>query len=612
MEQLVKNILSVAQCDNEEVMSANANKNATVFSTQRDLFAGEVAKYIAHNYLLPKHLSEAHHNGSIHIHDLDYFPLSGQTNCCLVNLQDMLENGFKMNDVEITTPTNINTAMTLASQIVMAVASSQYGGISFDRLDEVLAPYVSKSYLKYVREGSQEGVNDVDGYSLRKVRKAVYDSCQTFLYQVNSMTCTSGQSPFISVGFGLGTSWEAKLIQEMILQVQIDGLGKNHVTPIFPKLIYSVKDGVNHKPEDPNYDIKQLALECSSKRLYPDILNYDKTVEVTGSFKASMSCRSFLSPWYNEQGELQHSGRTNLGVQTINLVMIGLESNKDFDKFWNILDERINLAKEMCEYRLEVLSKVQAKSAPILYTEGALMRLDPEDYVLPHLLERGSSISIGYIGLNELANSMFDNETHLFDSEEKQKFTLDVLKYLDNKIKQFKDETGVGYSTYATPSESQCKRLRDKCVEKFGIIQGVTDKEYFTNSFHLEAGKQADPYSRMEFEAQYIPHSNGGFISYSELPDMRRNIEALENLWDFSYNVTPYYAINTPADQCFECSFEGTMTSTSKGFVCPSCDNADQDKMYVVRRVSGYLGNPNKRPFNKGKLTECKDRKINK
>ncbi|UUW39728.1 putative anaerobic ribonucleoside triphosphate reductase [Vibrio phage VPMCC14] len=612
MEQLAKNILSVAQCDNEEVMSANANKNATVFSTQRDLFAGEAAKYIAHNYLLPKNLSDAHEQGLIHIHDLDYFPLSGMTNCCLINLEDMLENGFKMNDVEITTPTNINTAMNLASQIVMAVASCQYGGISFDRLDEVLSPYVTKSYLKYFREGSQEGVSDVDGYSLRKVRKAVYDACQTFEYQVNSMTCTSGQQAFISVGFGLGTSWEEKLIQEMLLRVRIEGLGKNKVTAIFPKLIYSIRDGVNHKPNDPNYDIKQLALECSSKRLYPDILNYDKIVEITGSFKSSMSCRSFLSPWYNEQGKLQHSGRTNLGVQSINLVMIGLEANKDFDKFWNLLDDRIALAKEMCEYRLEILSKVQAKSAPILYTDGALMRLHPEAYILPNLLSRGSSISIGYIGLNELANSMFEDETHLFDSEEKQKFTLDVLKYLDGKIKQFKEETGIGYSTYATPSESQCKRLRDKCVDKFGIVKGVTDKEYFTNSFHLEAGKQTDPYSRMDFEAQYIPHSNGGFISYSELPDIKLNLEALENLWDYSYNVTPYYAINTPADQCFECNYEGTMISTSKGFVCPQCDNPDQDNMYVLRRVSGYLGNPNKRPFNKGKLTECKDRKINK
>ncbi|AGH32032.1 anaerobic ribonucleoside reductase large subunit [Vibrio phage PWH3a-P1] len=592
-------------------MSANANKDAAVFSTQRDLFAGESAKYVAHNYLLPKHLSDAHQKGLIHIHDLDYFPLSGMTNCCLIHLEDMLTNGFKMNNVEITTPTNINTAMTLASQIVMAVASSQYGGISFNRLDEVLAPYVTKTLSKQRTEALNEGVKDVDGYANRKTRKDVYDACQTFLYQVNSMTCTSGQSPFISVGFGLGTSWEAKLIQEMILQVQIDGLGKNKVTPVFPKLIYSVRDGINHKPEDPNYDIKQLALECSSKRLYPDILNYDKTVEITGSFKASMSCRSFLSPWYNEKGELQHSGRTNLVVVTLNLVMIGLEANKDFNKFWKLLDERITLAKEMCEYRLEVLSKVQAKSAPILYTEGALMRLQPEDYVLPHLLKRGSSISIGYIGLNELANSMFNNNEHLFNSEEKQKFTLDVLKYIDGKVIQFKEETGVGYSTYATPSESQCKRLRDKCVDKFGIVDGVTDKEYFTNSFHLEAGKQTDPYSRMDFEAQYIPHSNGGFISYSELPDMRRNLEALEDLWDFSYNITPYYAINTPVDQCFECGFEGNMTSTSKGFVCPDCGNSEQDKMYVIRRVSGYLGNPNKRPFNKGKLTECNDRKIN-
>lgn len=608
---LVENILKVVGCEDEELMSANANKDATVFSTQRDLIAGEAAKYIAHEVLLPKHISKVHKEGLIHVHDLDYFPLSGMTNCCLINLKDMLDNGFKMNEVEIESPTNINTAMTLASQIVMAVASCQYGGISFNRFDEILGIYVIKSFNKYLIEAEELEIPDKLRYAKRKIRKAVYDACQTFEYQVNSMTCTSGQSPFISVGFGLGTSWEEQLIQEMILQVRINGLGKNKSTAIFPKLIYSLKNGVNLNKGDPCYFIKQKALECSSKRLYPDILNYDKVVEITGSFKASMGCRSFLSDWKDESGASYHSGRTNLGVSTLNLPMIALESTS-VEEFWNNLSDGIMLAKEVCEYRLERLKSVQAKSAPILYTEGALMRLQPEDYIYNHLISRGSSLSIGYIGLNETVNTLIDDTDHLFDSEEKQKLSLDIIKFIYEMVEGFKKDSGIGYSVYATPSESQCKRLRDCAAEKFGIVQGVTDKEYFTNSFHLEAKKQTDPYSRMMFESQYIPYSSGGFISYSELPDMRKNLEALEDLWDFSYNTIPYYAINTPADKCYECNFEGTMECKSKGFVCPSCGNSDQGRMNVIRRVSGYLGNPNTRPFNKGKSKECEDRVTNK
>lgn len=609
MEDVFKSIVDIANSSNQDVFTENANKSAEVFSTHRDLIAGEVAKYIAKEYLLPKHLAKEHNDGYIHIHDLDYAPLSGQTNCCLVDLADMLKNGFNMNGVAITQPTNINTAMTLSSQIVMAVASNQYGGISFDRFDEMMAEYVTKSYNKYLIEADDFGV-EPKRYADSKIRKAVYDACQTLEYQVNSMTCVSGQSPFLSIGFGLGTSWEARLIQEMLLRVRIAGLGKDKVTAIFPKLIYTIKSDVNLTQSTPNYDIKQLALECSSKRIYPDILNYDKVVEVTGSFKASMGCRSFLSKW-EEGGKEIHSGRTNLGVVTISLPMIAVEANKDIELFYKLLDDKLNIAKEVCEFRLDYLSRVQAKTAPVLYMEGALMRLPADECVLPHLIRRGSSISIGYIGLNETVNALVDEATHLFDSSVKRKLSLDILKYFDNRVKLFKEQSGVGYSSYATPSESQCKRLRDTTFNKFGLIAGVTDKEYFTNSFHLEAGKQTDVYSRMDFEAQYIKYSTGGFISYGELPNMKNNLEALENIWDYSYNVTPYYAVNTPADKCLECQFEGVLTPTSRGFVCPSCGNSDSTKLYAIRRISGYLSNPHKRPFNNGKTQECKDRVLN-
>lgn len=604
-------ILDIVLQEDEDTSTDNANKDSAVFSTQRDLIAGAAAKHIAEHHLIPKHLTEAHKEGLIHIHDMDYFPLMGYTNCCLVNLRDMLENGFRMNGVQIETPKGIQTAMTLASQIVMAVGSQQYGGISFNRLDEVMENYVTQTYLKWLRVAEDSGVPDKLSFAKERVRKDTYDACQTFEYQVNSMTCTSGQTPFLSVGFGLGTSWEARLLQEMILKVREEGIGKSKITAIFPKLIYSIKDGTNHKQGDVNYDIKQLALRCAAKRLYPDILNYDQVVETTGSFKASMGCRSFLSEWYNEQGDLQHSGRCNLGVSTLNLPLIALQAKKDIKKFWKLLDNGLDLCKQVCKYRLQVLSKTQAKQAPTLYVEGALMRVEPEDYVLPHLLTRGSSISIGYIGLNEMVNALFGSETHIFDDLEKKNFALKVLKYFDDYVADLKESTGVGYSVYATPSERQCYRLCKCAEDKFGIISGVTDKEYFTNSFHLEADKQTDPYSRMLFEAEFITYSVGGFISYGEFPDMTKNIEALEDVWDFSYHTTPYYAINVPSDKCLKCNFEGELLNKSKGFVCPSCHNNDPKTLYAIRRVSGYLGNPAQRPFNIGKSKEVQNRLKN-
>jgi len=288
IKNLLDNVLSVASATNQEVITENANKSAFLFSTQRDLIAGEVAKHLAKIHFFDSDLVQAHEDGLIHIHDLDYFPLTPMTNCSLVNLRDMLANGFKMNGITIETPTNINTAMTLASQIVMAVGSCQYGGISFDRLDEVMQDYVEKSYYKYLKEAPVLGIPDEQGYAEKKVRKATYDACQTFEYQVNSMTCTSGQTPFLTVGIGLSTSWFGQLFQEMMLKVRIEGIGKERVTPIFPKMLFTQKEGVNLTPEDPCYHLKQLAVECSSKRLYPDVLNYEQIEKVTGSFKASM------------------------------------------------------------------------------------------------------------------------------------------------------------------------------------------------------------------------------------------------------------------------------------------------------------------------------------
>jgi ribonucleoside-triphosphate reductase len=407
----------------------------------------------------------------------------------------------------------------------------------------------------------------------------------------------------------MGESWEATLIQKAILQVRIDGLGKDKTTAIFPKLVFGIKDGLNHKPSDPNYEVKELALECASKRMYPDVLNYDKTVEITGGYKAPMGCRSFLAYHEDESGKEFYAGRNNLGVVSLNLPKYAVEAQGNMTRFLEILDSNIWIAHKALQYRLERLSTVQAKSAPIMYMEGALgLRLAPEEYVLPHLLERGASISMGYIGLEEAANAMFGTDTHILDSKEKQTFALGILKILASKAAFWKKEENIGYSIYATPSESLCNRFCKAIVQTHGEIAGVTDKGYLTNSFHLDVLKETDPYSKAEFEAQFIPYSSGGHISYAEQPSLITNPKALEMLWDFSYGVTPYYAVNMPIDKCFECGFEGEFTCSSEGFVCPSCGNSNPEKCSVTRRVCGYLGNPGTRPFNEGKQSEMTKR----
>lgn len=620
---LHKNIVGLVDQTNPDLLHENANKESTVFHVQRDLLAGEISRYYALNYLLPREIAREHLAGNIHFHDLDYFPMMGMTNCCLVDLENMLKNGFKMGNARIVQPKSIQTAATVVSQIAAAVASSQYGGTSFDRLDEVLAPYVTMTYkkeydraMKMFRRFTGTDVV-VDKLALDCIaseariatEKAVFDACQTLEYQVNTIYSTNGQTPFLTFGFGMGTSWEARLVQEGILKNRIAGLGKEGTTPVFPKLVFGLRDGVNLKPTDPNYDIKQLALECATLRMYPDILNYDKTVEITGGYKAPMGCRSFLSYWEDEDGKETYSGRNNLGVISLNIPKIAMEAQLDYDKFWILLDKYCEIAHRGLQYRLERLATVKAKSAPIMYMEGALgLHLDSEELVLPHLLKRGASISLGYIGLEEAANALLGSFIHTYDEPEKQHFALDVVKFLDKKAKEWKDAEGVGYSVYATPSESLCNRFCKAIVREYGEFEGVTDKGYLTNSFHLDVLKKVNPYDKIDFEAPYIPHSAGGHICYGEFPNMQHNIEALEDVWNYAYDHVPYYGTNTPIDECYECGYHGEFSCTSKGFECPKCGNHDPEKCSVTRRVCGYLGNPGTRPFNKGKQSEMTKR----
>ncbi|OXX46174.1 anaerobic ribonucleoside-triphosphate reductase [Vibrio sp. V17_P4S1T151] len=602
---LYKDIVGLTTMTNNDILNENANKDGKVIPTQRDLLAGIISKHYAKNHILPRDIVLAHELGEIHYHDLDYSPFFPMFNCMIVDLENMLTNGFRMGNAEIETPKSIHTATAVTAQIVAQVASHTYGGTTLNRLDEVLAPYVTCSYQKNIEIAREWSIDDAEGFAINRTEKEVYDAFQSLEYEINTLFSANGQSPFLSVNFGLGVSWESRLIQKAILLNRISGLGKSKKTAVFPKLLFTIKNGVNHKKIDPSYDIKQLALECASKRMYPDILNYDKVVEVTGSFKAPMGCRSFLGLYLDENGNEVHEGRNNLGVVSLNLPRIAIEAKGDESKFFEILDQRIQIVRKALETRIDRLRNIKAKVAPILYTEGALgVRLNPDDNVFEIFKNGRASISMGYIGIHEAINALYGQDEHIYDSEFLREKGIAIVKRLKEAVDNWKEETGFGYSLYSTPSENLCTRFCALDSKEFGVIEGVTDKGYYTNSFHLDVEKKVNPYDKIDFEMPYPELSSGGFICYGEFPNMQHNIEALENVWDYSYDRVPYYGTNTPIDECYECGFTGEFDCTSKGFVCPKCGNHDPKKVSVTRRVCGYLGSPDARPFNSGKQAE--------
>ncbi|MTI16207.1 anaerobic ribonucleoside-triphosphate reductase [Rhodobacteraceae bacterium RKSG542] len=592
---------------NAELLNENANKDGKVIPTQRDLLAGIVAKHYATQYILPRDIAQSHERGEIHYHDLDYAPFFPMFNCMLIDLEGMLTKGFKMGNAEIGTPKSISTATAVTAQIIAQVASHIYGGTTINRIDEVLAPYVTSSYQKHLAVAQKWEIKDPEAFARDRTEKECYDAFQSLEYEVNTLHTANGQTPFVTFGFGLGTTWEARLIQKSILLNRMAGLGINKKTAIFPKLVFSIKKDLNHKEGDPNYDIKQMALECASKRMYPDILNYDRVVEVTGSFKAPMGCRSFLNA-YQEEGEFIHEGRNNLGVVSLNLPRIALDAGCDEAKFFELLDERLELSRRALDTRIERLQNVKARVAPILYMEGACgVRLKADDNVA-HIFKDGrASISLGYIGIHETINALYGNQ-HVYDSEELQAKAVAIVKRLKDAVAAWKEETGYGFSLYSTPSENLCSRFCALDAKSYGVVDGVTDKGYYTNSFHLDVEKKVTPYHKIDFEQPYPELASGGFICYGEFPNMQYNVEALEDVWDYSYDRVPYYGTNTPIDECYDCGYTGEFTCTSKGFECPSCGNRNPGRVSVIRRVCGYLGNPDARPFNFGKQEEVKRR----
>lgn len=588
----------------QAVVNENANKDSDVFNTQRDLTAGIVGKSIGLQ-MLPKHVANAHQKGDIHYHDLDYSPYTPMTNCCLIDFKGMLENGFKIGNAEVESPKSIQTATAQISQIIANVASSQYGGCSADRIDEILAPYAEKNYQKHLKDAEEWVLPEKrEDYAWKKTQKDIYDAMQSLEYEINTLFTSNGQTPFTSLGFGLGTNRFEREIQKAILNIRIKGLGSEHRTAIFPKLIFTLKRGLNLEEGTPNYDIKQLALECATKRMYPDVLSYDKIIELTGSFKVPMGCRSFLQGWKDENGVEVNSGRMNLGVVTVNLPRIALESEGDMNKFWEIFNERMNIAEDALVYRVERTKEATPANAPILYQYGAFgHRLGKEESVDQLFKNRRATVSLGYIGLYEVATVFFGNSWE--HNPEAKEFTLDIIRDMKRRVEEWSDQYGYHFSIYSTPSESLTDRFCRLDTDKFGSIPDITDKEYYTNSFHYDVRKNPTPFEKLDFEKVYPEAgASGGFIHYCEYPVLQQNPKALEAVWDYAYDRVGYLGTNTPIDRCYKCDFEGDFEATERGFACPNCGNSDPKTVDVVKRTCGYLGNPQARPMVNGRHKE--------
>lgn len=594
---------------NLQIVNENANKDSRVFNTQRDLSAGVLSKVVGLD-MLPKNVKKAHLKGQIHFHDLDYHPYAPMTNCCLIDFKSMFENGFQIGNAQVTSPKSIQTAAAQMAQIIANVASSQYGGTSVNRIDELLEKYAELNYHKHLKIAKEwiEGPAKQVEFAETQTKKDIYDSMQSLEYEINTLYTSQGQTPFTTLGFGLGTSWYAREIQKSILKVRILGLGKEKRTAIFPKLVFTLKEGINLKKEDPNYDIKQLALECSTKRMYPDVLMYDKIVSLTGSYKAPMGCRSFLQGWKDENGQEVNEGRMNLGVVTLNLPRIAIESMQSQTHFWELLDERLEIVKDALLYRIQRVKEALPENAPILYQYGAFgKRLTKDDEVNEVFKNRRATISLGYIGLYEVGTVFFGPDWE--SNAEAKSFTVNILKHMKAFADHLSETYGYHFSIYGTPSESLTDRFCRMDQEFFGLIPDVTDKDYYTNSFHYDVRKQPTPFEKLAFESEYLPYTTGGFINYCEYPNMRQNPKALEAVWDYAYDRVGYLGTNTPIDHCYQCGFDGDFKPTERGFQCPQCGNRNPETCDVVKRTCGYLGNPQLRPMVRGRHKEIASRK---
>ena len=607
-------ILSLIKNRNKDVMEENSNKNATVASTQRDLIAGEVSKDLTRRVLLPEKISKAHDEGVLHFHDADYF-LQPIFNCCLINIKDMLENGTVMNGKLIESPKSFQVACTVMTQIIASVASSQYGGQSVDLIH--LGKYLRKSYEKYKERFTKSFGDKVDEATLEsmiqeRLNDELRSGVQTIQYQINTLMTTNGQSPFVTLFLHLDPNDEyieenARIIVEVLRQ-RIEGIKNEagvYVTPAFPKLIYVLDEFNCLKGGKYDY-ITEMAVKCSAKRMYPDYISAKKMREnYEGNVFSPMGCRSFLSPWKDENGQYKFEGRFNQGVVSLNLPQIGIIARGDEELFWKILDERLDLCYEALMCRHNALMGVTSDVSPIHWQYGAIARLGKGERIDKYLLNGYSTISLGYIGLYEVTKLM-KGVSHT--SPEGLDFALRIMHKLRNSCEKWKKETGLGFGLYGTPAESLCYRFARIDKERFGTIPDITDKGYYTNSYHVDVREDIDAFEKFKFESQFQSISSGGAISYVEIPNMANNIEALSELVKFIYDNIQYAEFNTKSDYCHVCGFDGEIkVNENNEWECPCCHNKDHSKMNVTRRTCGYLG---ENFWNVGKTKEIKSRVL--
>ena len=609
-----ESILGLIQQTNKYAMEENSNKNAAVASTQRDLIAGEVSRDLTKRLLLPEKISKAHEEGVLHFHDADYF-VQSIFNCCLINIKDMLENGTVMNGKMIESPKSFQVACTVVTQIIAAVASSQYGGQSVDirHLGKYLR-YTKEKYLKHYKELFGDTVSDeaIEKLADDRMRDELKAGVQTIQYQINTLMTTNGQSPFVTLFLNLREDDpyidEVALIIEEILKQRIQGIKNKkgvYVTPAFPKLIYVLDEHNCLKGGKYDY-LTKLAVECSSKRMYPDYISAKKMREnYEGEVFSCMGCRSFLSPWKDENGEYKWEGRFNQGVVSINLPQIGIIAQGNEELFWEIMEERLSLCFEALMCRHRSLEGTLSDVSPIHWQYGAIARLEPGQ-TIDSLLHGGySTISLGYIGLYEVTKLM----TGVSHTDPKgTEFALKVMNRLREACDTWKRNTGIGFGLYGTPAESLCYRFAEIDKKKYGSIPDITDKGYYTNSYHVDVREQIDAFAKFDFESQFQTISSGGAISYVEIPNLRHNLPALEELVKYIYDNIQYAEFNTKSDYCQVCGYDGEIIiNENLEWECPQCHNKDHNKMNVTRRTCGYLG---ENFWNVGKTKEINSRVL--
>ena len=609
-----ESILGLIRNENKELAEENSNKNTMLASTQRDYIAGEVSRDLTKRMLLPEKISKAHEEGILHFHDADYF-IQPIFNCCLIDIGNMLDNGTVMNGKMIESPKSFQVACTVTTQIIAAVASNQYGGQSVDMIH--LGKYLRKSYNKFKKEieekyGDKLKSDIIEDLVQTRLKAELKAGVQTIQYQINTLMTTNGQSPFVTLFLHLEKDdpyiKENAMIIEEILRQRYQGIKNEagvYVTPAFPKLVYVLDEFNSLKGGEYDY-LTKLAVKCSAKRMYPDYISAKKMREnYEGNVFSPMGCRSFLSPWKDENGNYKFEGRFNQGVVSINLPQIGIIAEGDEEKFWKLLDERLELCKEALMCRHYALLGTHSDISPIHWQYGALARLKKGETIDKLLYGGYSTISLGYIGIYELTKLMKGvSQTE----PEGHDFALKVMKHLNEATQRWKKETNIGFALYGTPAESLCYRFARIDKERFGTIKDVTDKGYYTNSYHVDVREKIDAFEKLKFESEFQNISTGGAISYIEIPNTSKNIDALESVVKFIYDNIQYAEFNTKSDYCHVCGFDGEIIiNKDNEWECPNCGNKDHNKMSVVRRTCGYLG---ENFWNVGKTKEIKQRVL--